>query len=107
MEKIPVYLLILAVMALPVLIQRRVFRPKGIKQDLTGHAVVVSRRVDQGNGYVSGPFSRWKYLVTFDLGSARLELEASEVDYARLKEGTEGQLVWRYEYLVSFIPDKS
>lgn len=93
---------------------RFMYRPGGSKEYLTGHATVVSRRVAQKDGGRSGTsrinpnatgFSRWQYLVTFDLGAQMLELQVSEADYARLKEGLTGELEWQYEYLVSFTPD--
>lgn len=83
---------------------RFVLRPKGTKEFLTGHATVVSRRVEQKDPHRSG-FSRWKYLVSFDLGAQMLELQVSEGDYGRLTEGLTGELEWQYEYLVSFTPD--
>ena len=93
---------------------RFMYRPGGSKEYLTGHATVVSRRVAQKDGGRSGTsranpnvtgFSRWQYLVTFEMGSAVVELEVSEADYGRLKEGTTGQIEWQYTYLMSFEPD--
>ena len=87
-------------------------RPKGSKAYLTGHAAVVSRRVEQTTGNAKGvayassrKFSTGVYFVTFDLGTTRIELQVQEGDYKRLKEGLTGQLEWQYEYLMSFEPD--
>lgn len=87
-------------------------RPRGSKAYRTGHATVVSRRVEQTTGKAKGvpyassrKFSTWVYLVTFDLGTTRLELQVQEGDYKRLKEGLTGTLEWQYEYLMSFEPD--
>lgn len=96
--------LVLGAMAALIAWYRFVLRPKGSRQYLTGHAAVVSRRVEQKDPHRSR-FSRWKYLVTFDLGAQSLELQVSEADYGWLTEGLTGQLEWQYEYLVSFIPD--
>lgn len=109
MEHLGTAVLVLGGMAVFTLYYRLINRPGGSKEYLTGHAVVVSRRLDQKSPRQKGPympgFSRWKYLVTFDLGSTRLELQVSEADYSRLKEGLTGQLEWQYEYLHSFTPD--
>lgn len=104
MEHLGTAALVLGAMALLTLWWHFVHRPRGSRQFLTGHATVVSRRVAQKNPGMSG-FSRWKYLVTFDLGSTQVELQVSEADYSRLTEGLSGQLEWRYEFLYSFVPD--
>lgn len=96
---------ILAFLILSYLIRWLVFRPKGSRRELTSHAEVVSRYVDQGKG--GGGFTRWNYKVVFDLGSTQLDQYVTKTDYARLKEGLTGQLTWQYENLLSFLPDGS
>lgn len=106
MDKLQGFLLSIGILALLTFIWHRVNRPRGSRQFLTGRATVVSRRVAQNSGDFGG-FTRWKYLVTFDLGSTRLELQTSQEEYGRLTEGLSGQLEWRYEYLTSFTPDET
>lgn len=109
-------LILLGVMSVISIVRLIVIRPKGAKEQLTGHATVVSRRVAQkdanhvrnnmGSGSIhSAGMSRWMHLVTFDLGSQLLELQVEKQDFPLLKEGLTGQLVWQYEYLVSFTQD--
>lgn len=107
METLGSILLVLGGGALVVFLHRLPYRKKGSKKELTGHAVVVSRTVRQGTASIPGAFSRWEYLVTFDLGSTRLELYVSEAQYRALREGTAGQLTWQYQDLLSFIPDNT
>ena len=113
MEKLYGFLAVIVLLVLITLVRRAANRPRGSKEIRTGHATVISRRVDQsrsdvrGSSYASsrGLSSTWKYLVSFDLGALQLELEVGENDYTALKEGLSGQLEWQYEYLVSFTPD--
>lgn len=104
MEKLQGFLLTMGLLVLITFVWHRMNRPKGSRQFRTGHATVVSRRVDQKQPDFRG-LTAWKYLVTFDLGSTRVELQTSEEEYRRLTEGLTGHLEWRYEYLVSFTPD--
>lgn len=105
MEEYGIHLLIIGIMIVISFFRWLAFRPKGSRKELTGHAVVISRRVKQSSGGAGGGLSRWDYMVSFDLGSKRLELYVTQTDFARLTEGMEGQLVWQYENLISFIPD--
>lgn len=105
MEQYGIYILIIGIMAAITFIRWLAFRPKGSRKELTGHAVVISRRVKQCSGTAGGGLSRWDYMVTFDVGNTRLELYVTQTDFARLKEGMEGQLTWQYENLLDFIPD--
>ena len=113
-EQVKGLILVLGAGALYTTYRFWIHRPKGSKEYQTGHAKVLSRRLDQNRGSASGTSianrgvtgsSRWKYLVTFEVGPQILELQVEEGHYRRLKEGTTGMLEWQYEYLVSFEPD--
>ena len=73
---------------------------------LTGSAKVISRRAEAGSGGGSWRSSNWNYLVTFRFSDHdELELFVSEQQYAELKEGLTGQIVWCKDVLSEFIPD--
>lgn len=114
MEHLKAAVIVLGAMIVLITYRLWIHRPRGSREYLTGHAKVISRRVAQKDGGRSGTsranpnvtgFSRWQYLVTFEVGPQLLELEVQEGDYGRLKEGLTGELEWQYEYLVSFDPD--
>lgn len=68
----------------------------------TGSATVLSRRVDTCYS-LEKTDSSWAYLVIFQLEDGQeMELKASEADYSRLKEGTQIQLTWQDDQVLSF-----
>ncbi len=72
---------------------------------LTGSATVVSRRVGLAK-YSSKWSEGWNYLVTFRFSDGEeLELFTSKEEYAILKEGTTGTIVWHKDVLSYFEPD--
>lgn len=74
---------------------------KGPEQSAS--ATVLSRKVDTCYSLEKSD-SSWAYLVTFRLENGEeLELKASETDYSRLKEGTQIQLTWQDDQVVSFV----
>lgn len=81
------------------------FREKKTNEpERSASAVVVSRRIRPGNPRRSGrSHMGYTFLVTFRLDDGReLELEAYEVEYGALKEGTAGTLTWKGPYFVDF-----
>lgn len=74
---------------------------KGPEQSAS--ATVLSRKVDTCYSLEKSD-SSWAYLVTFRLENGEeLKLKASETDYSRLKEGTQIQLTWQDDQVVSFV----
>ena len=72
----------------------------------TGTVMVVSRRVEHGTGGGSWKSSSWNYLVTFRFTDGQeMELYVPEHEYARLKEGATGQIVWCRDILSRFDAD--
>ena len=115
-EQLKVMVLVLGFMAAMIAYYRFMYRPKGSREFQTGQAKVVSRRVAQKDGGRSGTsranpnatgFSRWQYLVTFEVGPQLLELEVTEAQFGWLKEGLTGEMEWQYSYLMSFEPDET
>lgn len=69
----------------------------------TASATVLSRRVDTVYNLTRSS-SSWVYLVKFRLeNSEETELQTTEEDYGKLKEGTKIQLTWKGSQLVSFL----
>lgn len=98
------FLLLVGIAAVPIFIRWLVFRPKGSRHEMTGHAEVAAKRVKMGKVHAKYT-SSWDYLVTFNLGNLELELYVTEQRFRELKEGMTGQLTWQYENLVRFEPD--
>ena len=82
-------------------------RTGGSRKELTGHAVILSRRVDQGSPVAGGGHTRWNYKVVFQVGNQELDLYVTQSQYRLLTEGTTGQLTWQRENLIEFIPDET
>lgn len=95
---------IAAALAAPV-VSLLVFRRKGSKQVLTGHATVLSRRVEYARIGRSVHGNNWNHRVVFQVGNQELDLFVSQEQYRLLTEGLTGQLSWEYENLVDFVPD--
>lgn len=71
----------------------------------TASARIISRRMEPGR-YHGRCSSGWNYLVTFQLTSGeKLELFTGEAEYAELKEGLYGKLVWQHDNFLSFDTD--
>ena len=67
----------------------------------TTSATVLSRRVDTCYALEKSD-SSWAYLVTFRLENGKeLELNTSEAQYGKLKEGTSLSITWQGDMLVS------
>jgi hypothetical protein len=74
------------------------------KQELTGPAAVVSKRLKlaQAGGWWS---ENWNRLVTFRLSDGNeLELYVTQAEYEELTEGLSGQLTWDKDILIHFDP---
>ena len=97
-------LILIAICTLVAAIRIFPHRMKGSRHELTGHAQILSRRVDQGNP-TAGGLTRWNYKVVFQVGNQELDLYVTQSQYAALKEGLTGQLTWQKENLIDFIPD--
>lgn len=67
----------------------------------TAPAAVLGRTVRHNNSiYHEAP---WQYVVTFRLENGdEIALLTTEENYSLLKEGTEGNLTWQDEKLISF-----
>lgn len=98
-------LILIAICTLVAAIRILPHRLKGSRQELTGHAQVLSRRVDQGSPVAGGGHTRWNYKVVFQVGNQELDLYVTQSQFPQLKEGLTGQLVWQKENLIEFIPD--
>ena len=71
-------------------------------QEQTASATVLSRRVDTVYSLTRSA-SSWAYLVTFRLENGEeTELQTTEENYGKLKEGTDVRLVRKGIQLVSF-----
>ena len=71
----------------------------------TASATVVSRKVDTCYSLTKSD-SSWAYLVTFQLESGEeIQLNVSETEFKKLKEGTSLSITWQGNKLVSFIID--
>ena len=104
LEQWQFYLLLIGIAAVITSIRWLVFRPKGTKQEMTGHATVVSKRAKLGK--VAAKYaSSYDYMVTFDLGNLELELYVTQHHFQALKEVMTGHLLWHYENLIAFEPD--
>lgn len=79
---------------------------KKLNQELpeqSGMGTVMSRRVDTVYSLTRSN-SSWAYLVTFRLENGEeTELQTTEEEYGKLKEGTKIQLTWMGSQLVSFL----
>lgn len=100
------FLLMVSLVVLIGLIRWLPFRPKGPKEEMTGRATVLSKRVAQGSGSFNAG-TRWDYLVTFQVGNVELELYVTQTRFKELKEGMTGVLRWQRESLVWFDPDEA
>ena len=69
--------------------------------ELSGTGTVLSRRVDTVYS-LSKSSSSWAYLVTFKLGDEELQLNTTEEDYRKLKEGQVFQIFWKGDALMAF-----
>ena len=67
-------LILIAVCALVAAIRILPHRTGGSRKELTGHATVLSRRVDQGSPVAGGGHTRWNYKVVFQVGNQELDL---------------------------------
>lgn len=101
------FLLVVGGMGLIFLLRVLPHRTKGSRKELTGHATVLSRRVDQGSPVAGGGHTRWNYKVVFQVGNQELDLYVTQSQFPRLKEGITGQLTWQKENLIDFIPDEA
>ena len=71
----------------------------------TASATVVSRKVDTCYSLTKSD-SSWAYLVTFRLESGEeIQLNVSETEFKKLKEGTSLSIAWQGDKLLSFIID--
>ena len=81
-------------------------RAKKLKKELpeqTGRATILSRRVDTCYQLAKSD-SSWAYLVTFRLENGEeVQLNVSESDYKKMKEGTSLSITWKGDALTSFI----
>ena len=69
----------------------------------TASATVLSRKVDTCYALAKSD-SSWAYLVTFQLQSGEeLQLNVTESDFKKLKEGTSLSITWQGDTLTSFI----
>ena len=69
----------------------------------TASATVLSRKVDTCYALTKSD-SSWAYVVTFRLESGEeLQLNVTEADFKKLKEGTALSITWQGENLTSFI----
>lgn len=100
------FLLLILICAAVFLIRVLPHRTGGSRKELTGHATVLSRRVDQGSPVAGGGHTRWNYKVVFQVGNRELDLYVTQSQYPRLKEGITGQLTWQRENLIDFICDE-
>lgn len=100
-------LILIAVCALVAAIRILPHRTGGSRKELTGHATVLSRRVDQGSPVAGGGHTRWNYKVVFQVGNQELDLYVTQSQYRLLTEGTTGQLTWQRENLVEFAADET
>lgn len=102
-----IYLLAFGVMGLIALCRWLAFRPKGSRQELTGHATVLSRRTEYAKAARERYSNNWNYRVTFQVGNQVLDLYVTQSQFPQLTEGLTGQLTWQREYLVDFVPDEA
>ena len=67
-------------------------------------AIITSKRIEYSNTpQIRYTGNRWNYLVTFICGDGiEIELHVLESEYSRLKEGTEGNLVYQGENMLAF-----
>jgi len=100
-------LILIAICALAAAIRILPHRTGGSRKELTGHAVILSRRVDQGSPVAGGGHTRWNYKVVFQVGNQELDLYVTQSQYRLLTEGTTGQLTWQRENLIEFTPDET
>lgn len=98
-------LILIAACALVAAIRILPHRTGGSRKELTGHATVLSRRVDQGSPVAGGGHTRWNYKVVFQVGNTPLELLTTEAEYRSLKEGAKGILFWQGDEFCSFTPE--
>lgn len=79
---------------------------KKLKEDLpeqTSRATILSRRVDTCYRLAKSD-SSWAYLVTFRLENGEeVQLNVSESDYKKMKDGTSLSITWKGDTLTSFI----
>ena len=69
----------------------------------TASATVLSRKVDTCYSLTKSD-SSWAYLVTFRLETEEeLQLNVTEADFKKLKEGTTLSITWQGDALTSFI----
>ena len=69
----------------------------------TASATVLSRKVDTCYSLTKSD-SSWAYLVTFRLETEEeLQLNVTEADFKKLKEGTSLSITWQGDTLTSFI----
>ena len=81
-------------------------KAKKLQEDVpeeTSRAVVLSRKVDTCYA-LEKTDSSWSYLVKFRFDNGEeLELNTSESDYQKLKEGTSLSITWKGNVLISFV----
>jgi hypothetical protein len=71
----------------------------------TASATVLSRKVDTCYSLTKSD-SSWAYLVTFRLENGEeIQLNVTEIDFKKLKEGTSLSITWQGDKLISFIID--
>ena len=79
---------------------------KKLKEDhpeQTASATVLSRKVETSYSLAKSD-SSWAYLVSFQLESGEaIQLNVTEADFKKLKEGTALSITWQGEALTSFI----
>ena len=69
----------------------------------TASAIVLSRKVETCYSLTKSD-SSWVYLVTFQLeNEEEIQLNVTETDFKKLKEGTSLSITWKGENLTSFI----
>ena len=69
----------------------------------TASAIVLARKVDTCYS-LSKSDSSWAYLTTFRLDSGEeIQLNVSETDFKKLKEGASLSITWQNQTLTSFI----
>lgn len=107
MDRLLLFLGIFAVGAITMAYQSWVYRDKDDKgPEVTGHATVVSQRVDQGR-YHGSVRTRWNYMMTFALSDGEeVELYVTDDIFSSLKPGQSGQLTWQGKRFYAFEPDK-
>lgn len=106
MEKLWLIFFFLGLAVLAYFYNNWAYRDKDDKgPEMTGHATVTSKRVDQGR-YLGKAPSRWNLLVTFALSDGEeVELYVTQDIFSTLKEGQSGQLTWQGKRFCHFDSD--